>query len=227
MLPQANTSKAERVQAEQGSGATLKGKGKGPACIQCVQVSIECVTGEGSKATSCVACREVKVKCERPGQKGTEKKMRRKKRAAEGSPQGKKQPKKARMESEVAPTMEAVGAIREGVGELGRAILWRLDHLNTHLAALIELRAEEVWGPRADSDSGADEVRDELIVLKAQSTEKEKEVMRKRWAERKKDKRRAKAAREAEKAKEVRVLEEVSEELEELEESEEETESMV
>ena len=128
------------------------------------------------------------------------------------------------MESEVAPTMEAVGAIGEGIGELGRAILWRLDHLNTHLAALVELRAEEVWGPGADSDSGADEVGDELIALKARSTEKKKEVMRKRWAERKKDKRRAKAAREAEKGKEVRVSEEVSEESEE---SEEETESMV
>ena len=173
---------------------------------------------------SCVACREAKVKCKRPGQKGVEKKTRRKKRAAEGSPQGKKKPKKARMESEAAPTVEEAGAIGEGIGELGRAILWRLDQLNTHLTVLIELRAEEVWGPGADSDSGADKVGDELVALKARSTDKEKEVMRKRWAERKKDKRRAKAAREAEKGKEVRVSEEVSEESED---SEEETESMV
>ena len=192
-----------------------------------MRVSIECVTGEGSKATSCVACREVKVKCERPGQKGAEKKTRRKKRAVEGSPQGKKKPKKARTESEAAPTVEEAGAIREGIGELGRAILWQLDQLNAHLAALVELRAEEVWGPGADSDSGVDEVGDELVALKARSTDKEKEVMRKRWAERKKDERRAKAAREAEKAKEVRVPEEALEESEESEESEEETESMV
>ena len=158
-----------------------------------MRVSIERVTGEGSKATSCVACREAKVKCERPRQKGAEKKTRRKKRVVEGSPQGKKKPKKARTESEAAPTVEEAVAIGEGIGEL---------------------RAEEVWGPGADSDSGADEVGDELVALKARSTDKEKEVMRKRWAERKKDERRAKAAREAEKAKEVRV-------------SEEETESMV
>ena len=85
---------------------------------------------------------------------------------------------------------------------------------------LVELRAEEVWGPRVDLDSEVDKVRDELIALKVQSTDKEKEVMRKRWAERKKDEKRVKAAREAEqakgaeKAKEVRV-------------SEEETDSMV
>ena len=156
-------------------------------CVQCVWVTIECVTGEGSKATSCVAYREAKVKCERPGQKGTEKKTRRKKRVAEGSPQGKKKPKKARTESEAAPTMEEAGAIRKGIGELGRAILWRLDQLNAHLATLVELRAEEVWGPGADSDSGADEVGVELVVLKVQSMDKEKEVMRKRWVERKKD----------------------------------------
>ena len=59
---------------EQGSGAALKGKGKGLACVRCVWVTIECVIGEGSKATSCVACREAKVKCERPREKGTEKK---------------------------------------------------------------------------------------------------------------------------------------------------------
>ena len=189
-----------------------------------MRVSIECVTGEGSKATSCVACREAKVKCERPGQMGMEKKMRRKKRVAEGSPQEKKQPKKARTASEVAPTMEEAGAIRKGIGELGRAILWWLDQLNAHLAMLIELRADEVWGPGADLDLGADEVRDELITLKAWSTDKEKEVMKKRWLERKKDEKRAKAAREAEKAKEVWVLEEASEESGE---SEEETDSMV
>ena len=120
--------------------------------------------------------------------------------------------------------MEEAGAINEGIGELGRAILWQLDQLNAHLAALVELRVEKVWGPRADSDSGADEVRDELVALKAWSTDKEKEVMRKRWAERKKDQKRAKAAREAEQAKEVWVLEEALEELEELEE---ETDSMV
>ena len=209
---------------------TLKGKGKGPVCIWCMQVSIECVTGEGSKATSCVASREANVKCKCPGQKGTEKKMCRKKRAAEGSPQGKKQLKKERMELEVALTMEEVGAIGKGIGELGRAILWRLDQLNAHLAALIELRVEEVWGPRADSDSGVEEVGDELIALKARSMDKEKEVMKKRWSERKKDEKRAKATREAkkakgaEKAKEVWVLEEASEESEE---SEEETDSMV
>ena len=90
-----------------------------------------------------------------------------KKRVAEGSPQGKKQPKKARTESEVAPTMEEAGAIGKGIGELGRAILWRLDQLNMHLAMLVELRMEEVWGPRADSDSGADKVRDDLVALKA------------------------------------------------------------
>ena len=75
VLLQAKIIKAKRVRVEQGSGATLKGKGKGP--VQ--RVSIECMTGEGSKATSCVACREAKVKCECPGQKGTEKKTRRKK----------------------------------------------------------------------------------------------------------------------------------------------------
>ena len=164
------------------------------------------------------------MKCECPGQKGTEKKTRRKKRAAEGSPQGKKKPKKARMESEAAPTVEEAGAIRKGIGELGRAILWWLDQLNAHLAALVELRVEEVWGPRVDSDSGADEVGDELVALKARSTDKEKEVMRKRWAERKKDQKRAKAVREAEQAKEVQVSEEASEESEE---SEEETDAMV
>ena len=192
-----------------------------------MRVAIECVTREGSKATSCMACREAKVTCERPRQKGTEKKLRQKKRAAEGSPQGKKQLKKARMELEAAPTVEESGAIGEGIGELGRVILWRLDQLNTHLAALVELRAEEIWGPGADLDSGADEVRDELVALKARSTDKEKEVMRKRWAERKKDQKRAKATREAKgagKAKEVQVSEEA---LEGLEESEEETDSMV
>ena len=162
MLPQAKIIKAERVRAEQGSRATSKGKGKGPACVQCMQVSIECVTGEGSNTTSCVACQEAKVKYECPGQKGMEKKTCQKKRAVEGSPQGKKQPKKVRMESEVAPTVEEAGAIRKGIGELGRAILWRLDQLNTHLTVLVELRAEEVWGPGAGS------------------TDKEKEVMKKR-----------------------------------------------
>ena len=81
-----------------------------------------------------------------PWTKGDGEKDTPKKRAAEGSPQGKKQPKKARTESEVALTVEEVGAIRKGIGELGRAILWRLDQLNAHLAVLIELRAEEVWG---------------------------------------------------------------------------------
>ena len=76
--------------------------------------------------------------------------------------------------------MEEAGAIGEGIGELGRTILWRLDQLNAHLAALVELRAEEVWGPGADSDSGADEVGDELVALKVWSTNKEKEAMRKR-----------------------------------------------
>ena len=90
------------------------------------------------------------------------------------------------------------GAIGKGIGELGRAILWWLDQLNAHLATLVELKVEEVWGPRADSDLGADDIRDELMVLKARSMDKEKEVMRKRWAERKKDKKRAKAARETE-----------------------------
>ena len=80
---------------------------------------------------------------------------------------------------------------------------------------LIELRAEEVWVPRVDSDLGADEVGDELQVLKPHSKDKEKEVMKKRWVERKKDEKRAKAMREAEKAKEMGVLEESSEELEE------------
>ena len=51
----------------------------------------------------------------------------------------------------MAPNVEAAGG---SIGELGRAILWRLDQLNSHLAALVELRAEEVWGPRVDSDSG-------------------------------------------------------------------------
>ena len=188
-----------------------------------MRVAIECVTGEGSKATSCVACQEAKVKCKCPRQKGTEKTFR-KKRAAEGSPQGKKQLKKARTELEVAPTVEEAGAIGEGISELGRVILWWLDQLNAHLTALIELRAEEVWGPRADSDSGVVKVGDELVALKARSTDKEKEVMRKRWAERKKDQKRAKAAREAEQAKEVQVSEEASEDSEE---SEEETDAMV
>ena len=183
MLPQVNTSKAERVQAEEGSGVTLKGKGKGPACVQCMWVSIECVTEEGSKATSCMACQEAKVKHEHPGQKGTEKKMHRKKRPAEEFPQGKKQPKKARTESEVALTMEAGGTIGEGIGELERVILWWPDQLNAHLAMLVELRAEQVWGPGADSDSRADNVRDKLIVLKVQSMDKEKDVIKKRWAE--------------------------------------------
>ena len=116
----------------------------------------------------------------------------------EESPQTKNQPKKARTELEMAPTMEAAGAIGKGIGELERAILWWLDQLNAHLATLVELKVEEVWGPRADSDLGADDIRDELMVLKARSMDKEKEVMRKRWAERKKDKKRAKAARETE-----------------------------
>ena len=98
----------------------------------------------------------------------------------------------------MALTMEEAGAIGKGIGELGRAILWWLDQLNAHLATLIELRVEEVWGPRVDSDLGVDDIRDELMVLKVQSMDKEKEVMRKRWAERKKDEKRAKAARETE-----------------------------
>ena len=47
-----------------------------------------------------------------------------KKRVAEESPQGKKQPKKARMELEVALSMEAAGG---SISELERVILWRLD----------------------------------------------------------------------------------------------------
>ena len=201
---------------------TSKGKGKDPVCVRCVRVAIECVTGEGSKATSCVACREAKVKCKCPRQKGTEKTFR-KKRAAEGSPQGKKQLKMARTELEVAPTVEEAGAIGEGISELGRVILWWLDQLNAHLTALIELRAEEVWGPRADSDSGVVKVGDELVVLKAWSMDKKKEVMRKRWAERKKDQKKVKATREAEQAKGAEKAKEVWV----SEESEEKTDAMV
>ena len=66
------------------------------------------------------------------------------------------------------------------IGKLGRAILWWLDQLNAHLAMLVELRVEEVWGPRVYSDLGVDDIRDELMALKVQSMDKEKEVIRKR-----------------------------------------------
>ena len=72
-----------------------------------------------------------------------------------------------------------------------------------------------------------DKVGDELQTLKLCSMDKEKEVMKKRWAEQKKDEKRVKAAGEAEKAKEMGVLEESLEESEEEEEEEEGGNAMV
>ena len=51
---------------------------------------LDCMAGVGGKATACVACQDVKAKCERPREESGEKKVRRRKRAAEESPKGKK-----------------------------------------------------------------------------------------------------------------------------------------
>ena len=49
----------------------------------------------GGKATACVACQDVKAKCEQPGEESGEKKVHWRKWAVEESPKGKKMMKKA------------------------------------------------------------------------------------------------------------------------------------
>jgi hypothetical protein len=93
-------------------------KGKGPACERCVEET-------GDKATSCMACQNTKVKCERPGVVTTEHVVRRRKRAMEESPQGKAPPKRLRTESEAGTS----GARSVETEELGPMMAQVLDLL--------------------------------------------------------------------------------------------------
>ena len=67
----------------------------GPVCSRCMECGLECMARVGGKATACVACQDVKAKCEQPGEESGEKKVHWRKWAVEESPKGKKMMKKA------------------------------------------------------------------------------------------------------------------------------------
>ena len=60
-----------------------------------MECGLECMARVGGKATACVACQDVKAKCEQPGEESGEKKVHWRKWAVEESPKGKKMMKKA------------------------------------------------------------------------------------------------------------------------------------
>jgi len=160
----ANHHKAEEVRAEQ---STAKGKGRAlPECTRCTDRGLECELGPG-KSTSCVACREGKLKCERPGMEAKGKSERRRKRVEEESPRGKKKKARTTEESEAGPSgkkTKELGAVTIGgepafppqvateLRELLRGLYRRLDDQNKYLARLVELKAVEVYGDREESE---------------------------------------------------------------------------
>ena len=76
---------------------------RGPVCNRCMECRLDCVARVCGKATACIACQDVKAKCERPREESREKKVRWRKWAAEELLKGKKA-KKARTELEAGPS---------------------------------------------------------------------------------------------------------------------------
>ena len=149
-----------------------------------MESGLDCVAGVGGKATVCVACQDTKAKCEQPGEESREKKVSRRKRAAEESPKGRKV-KKARTELEAGPSrgaalegLQASSKVIETLGDRMRGLLWQLDCQNALLAQLVQLKADEVWRAEMLDGSGSDdEIGCELAQLDAEKAEEQKEEM--------------------------------------------------
>jgi len=139
---------------------------------------------------ACKACIEAKAKCVRPGAEGSEKVMKRQRKAEEELPRGKKKRARTTEESEAGPS-RIRGAEREGGAEMAEGVMdilgeirdamraqnRQLDHLNAVLGRLVELKAEEVYGGRLEleeSEVGEEEVREvqwDLAEIAAEETE--------------------------------------------------------
>ena len=141
---------------------------------------LDCVAGVGGKATECVACQDVKAKCERPGEESGEKKVCQRKWAAEELPKGKKA-KKARTKPEAGPSggaalegLQVSSKVVENLGDLMRGLLWQLDRQNALLVQLVQLKADEVWRAETSDGEGSDnEIGRELAQLNAEKAEEQ------------------------------------------------------
>ena len=135
---------------------------RGPACNRCVEHGLDCVAGVGGKAMVCIACQDMKAKCEWPGEESGEKKVRWRKRVVEESPKGKKG-KKAQTEPEAGLSrgaalegLQVSSKVVENLGDLMRGLLWRLDRQNALLAQLVQQKADEVWCAETSDGEGLD-----------------------------------------------------------------------
>jgi hypothetical protein len=139
--------------------------------------------GTSDKTTSCVACQNVKVKCEHPGAATTEKVVRRRKRAAEESPQGKAPPKRLRTESEVGTSgarsveTEELGPMMAQVLELVAIFFKKLDHQNDLLEELVNLKTEELWGGDWDSEDVGSEPGEGELEVEVEELRKEDDAV--------------------------------------------------
>ena len=149
-----------------------------------MECGLDCVAGVGGKATACVACQDTKAKCEWRGEESREKKVCRRKWAAEESPKGKKG-KKAQTEPEAGLSrgaalkgLQVSSKVVENLSDLMRGLLWWLDHQNAHLAQLVQLKVDEVWRAETSDGEGSDnEIECELAQLDAEKAEEQREEM--------------------------------------------------
>ena len=128
-------------------------------CNRCAEHRLECELGPG-KSTSCTECREVKAKCERPGEEKPERKCKQAQaEEPEAGPSSSKRPKKTSEERSdgFAELVEVLGAglkaITEALSKQGRL-----------LQELVELEADKVEVMQLDwwlSEDEEDEEDDE------------------------------------------------------------------
>ncbi|KAF8436344.1 hypothetical protein L210DRAFT_3648110 [Boletus edulis BED1] len=178
--------RAVEIKAQQSAD---KGKGRAPPqCTRCEFRGLECEVGPG-KATSCLECREAKVKCERPGTEKSEKRRRRvdseagpsKKRkrtledTAELSDGGDEKDVKT-LPQLGALLVDAIRGIQETLLQQNR----RLDKQNELLGELVDLKMRKIFGEKEEEEDDSEEEAEELPEeeLAELASEKEENAQR-------------------------------------------------
>ena len=95
----------------------MQKRGRTPECVQCEQGGLKC-EHRLVKSTSCKACIEAKVACQWLGAEGSERAMKRWRKAEEELPRGKRKKVCMTEESEAGPSkvrgMECEGGVEGG-----------------------------------------------------------------------------------------------------------------